>query len=135
MEARKMVITEHVEREKKRIPPKIKPPTPRTERAAGGKEKRVPVRCTRNGLAPTLELLDPNDNDPDAGYSKGSAGGTVEITGAQTCGLRHYRRGGGGLSRPVVTRFEIQPAPGVKVSRISNLARTWPARSRLSVSG
>ena len=29
----------------------------------------------------------------------------------------------GGLSRPVVTRFEIQPAAGVKVSRISNLAK------------
>jgi hypothetical protein len=31
---------------------------------------------------------------------------------------------------PVITRFEMQPAPGVKVSQISGLPRIWRARCR-----
>ena len=31
---------------------------------------------------------------------------------------------------PVITRYEIEPATGVKGSQIVNLAKTWPARCR-----
>ena len=36
---------------------------------------------------------------------------------------------------PVITRYEIEPATGVKGSQIVNLARTWRARSAWSASG
>ena len=36
---------------------------------------------------------------------------------------------------PVITRFELQPAPGVKVSQITIWPRIWRARCRPSACG
>ncbi|MCP5122281.1 MAG: DNA translocase FtsK 4TM domain-containing protein [Pseudomonadales bacterium] len=125
VEARKMVITEHVEREKKRIPPKIKPPTPRTERSEREeKEKQRPLfDVPVTGSLPPLELLDPNDNDPDAGYSKEALEGLSKLLELKLADFGIIAEVVAVYPGPVVTRFEIQPAPGVKVSRISNLAK------------
>ena len=72
---------------------------------------------------PHLELLDEEVKDTTKGFSKEALEGhskllelkladfgvTAQVTAVYPC--------------PVITRFEIQPAAGVKVSRISNLAK------------
>ncbi len=125
VEARKMVINEHVEREKKRIPPKIKSPTPRTEKSEREeKEKQRPLfDAPVTGSLPPLELLDPNDNDPDAGYSKEALEGLSKLLELKLADFGISAEVVAVYPGPVVTRFEIQPAAGVKVSRISNLAK------------
>ncbi|MEM8562504.1 MAG: DNA translocase FtsK 4TM domain-containing protein [Pseudomonadota bacterium] len=125
VEARKMVITEHVEREKKRTPPKIKPPKAKTESSEREeKEKQRPLfDAPVTGSLPPLELLDPNVNDPDAGYSKEALEGLSKLLELKLADFGISAEVTAVYPGPVVTRFEIQPAPGVKVSRISNLAK------------
>ena len=124
-EARKMVISEHVEREKKRTPPKIKPPQSRTEKSEREeKEKQQPLfDVPVTGALPPLELLDPNENDPNAGYSKEALEGLSKLLELKLADFGISAEVVAVYPGPVITRFEIQPAPGVKVSRISNLAK------------
>ncbi|GAB5414416.1 MAG: DNA translocase FtsK [Congregibacter sp.] len=125
LEARRQVIDQHVAKEKKRKPPKIKPlkpPPAKSDRAE--REKQVPLfDAPVTGELPPLELLDPDTRDPEQGFSPEALeklskllelklldfGVTAEVTAV--------------YPGPVITRFEIQPAAGVKVSRISNLAK------------
>ena len=82
---------------------------------------------------PDLSLLDPADSSSDKGFSQ------EELTEMGSLLVR--RLGEFGVEAeivainpgPVVTRFEIDPAPGVKVSRIANLAKDL-ARSLALVS-
>ena len=82
---------------------------------------------------PDLSLLDPADSSSDKGFSQ------EELTEMGSLLVR--RLGEFGVEAeivainpgPVVTRFEIDPAPGVKVSRIANLAKEL-ARSLALVS-
>ena len=86
-----------------------------------------------NSPIPPISLLDPPEQHKKKGYSRellehmsrlleeklADFGVTVEVVEVNP--------------GPVITRFEIQPAPGVKVSRISNLAKDL-ARSMAVVS-
>jgi S-DNA-T family DNA segregation ATPase FtsK/SpoIIIE len=125
LEARRQVIDQHVEKEKKRIPPKIKPLKPPPEKSDRlEREKQVPLFDSPvTGQLPPLDILDPAEADTGQGYSPEALeklskllelklldfGVTAEVTAV--------------YPGPVITRFEIQPAAGVKVSRISNLAK------------
>jgi DNA segregation ATPase FtsK/SpoIIIE, S-DNA-T family len=120
---------------KDRIPPTIeKPavapkPSPRVEKEKQATLFDAPVV----GELPPLNLLDPADAPHAKGFSEESLeamsrllelklqdfGVTVEVVSV--------------LPGPVVTRFELQPAPGVKASRITNLAKDL-ARSMAVVS-
>lgn len=138
-EQRREIVQQHVKQEAKRIapviieePPKKKPaPSPRIE-----KEKQVSLFDELEpaiGKLPPLSLLDPADKRSEKGYSKESLeamskllelklkdfGIDIEVVSVQP--------------GPVVTRFEIQPAPGIKASRISGLAKDL-ARSLAVVS-
>ncbi|MCY3731148.1 MAG: DNA translocase FtsK [Rhodospirillaceae bacterium] len=116
--------------EKRRIEPSLGavPPSVRSER-----ERQVPLfEPPASGELPPLALLD--DPPPTAGGYSAEAleamsrlvelkladfGIEVEVVSVQP--------------GPVVTRFELKPAPGVKVSQISNLAKDL-ARSLSTVS-
>ncbi|MFA5632384.1 MAG: DNA translocase FtsK 4TM domain-containing protein [Porticoccaceae bacterium] len=103
-----------------RLPAKPPAPSPRVE-----KEKQAPLfdNGPVTGELPSLSLLDQPVKNSSKGYSMESLeamsrllelklqdfGISVEVVEVQP--------------GPVITRFEIQPAPGVKASRISNLAR------------
>jgi DNA segregation ATPase FtsK/SpoIIIE, S-DNA-T family len=138
-EQRREIVQQHVKQEAKRAAPVIieelpkkKPaPSPRIE-----KEKQVSLFDELEpaiGKLPPLNLLDPADKRSDKGYSKESLeamskllelklkdfGIDIEVVSVQP--------------GPVVTRFEIQPAPGIKASRISGLAKDL-ARSLAVVS-
>ena len=136
LESRKKVLDIHIEKEKKRTPPTIKAPpkkkvtkSPRVE-----KEKQGTLfAATSVKELPAIGLLDAWQETNDSGFSKESLeamskllelklkdfGIEIEVTAVNP--------------GPVITRFEVQPAPGIKVSRISNLVKDL-ARSLAVVS-
>ncbi len=125
VEARKIVIEEHVEKEKKRKPPKIKPLKPRAEKSERAeKEKQQPLfDVPITGELPPLELLDPEKKDPSRGYSAEALEALSKLLELKLADFGVTAEVTAVYPGPVITRFEIQPAPGVKVSRISNLAK------------
>ena len=125
VEARKVVITEHVEKEKKRKPPKIKPLKARAEKSDRvEKEKQQPLfEAPVTGALPHLELLDEEVKDPSKGFSKEALEGLSKLLELKLLDFGVTAEVTAVYPGPVITRFEIQPAPGVKVSRISNLAK------------
>jgi DNA segregation ATPase FtsK/SpoIIIE, S-DNA-T family len=125
VEARKEVIIEHVEKEKKRKPPKIKPlkpPAKKSDRIE--REKQQPLfEAPATGDLPHLELLDLEQKDPNLGYSKEALEGLSKVLELKLLDFGVTAEVTAVYPGPVITRFEIQPAAGVKVSRISNLAK------------
>ncbi|TCO78255.1 DNA translocase FtsK [Chromatocurvus halotolerans] len=125
LEARKAVITQHVEKEKKRAPPKIKAleaPVQTSERVEREKQKPLfdnPV----TGELPQFELLDAEVKDPSKGYSAEALEKLSKLLELKLADFGIAAEVTAVMPGPVITRFELQPAPGVKVSRISNLAK------------
>ncbi|MDP5052778.1 MAG: DNA translocase FtsK 4TM domain-containing protein [Congregibacter sp.] len=125
LEARRQFIDQHVEREKKRTPPKIKPlkpPPERSERAEREKQVRL-FDAPITGEVPPLELLDPAQRDASVGYSPEALEKLSKLLELKLADFSITAEVTAVYPGPVITRFEIQPAAGVKVSRISNLAK------------
>jgi len=124
--ARRVALEKHVEQEQARIPLVIQSPETKepeiSARAAREKQGNLFTMETVEGL-PALSLLDVNDSSNQRGYSAQDLEAMSRLLELK---LRDY-----GVEAtvvavfpgPVITRFEIQPAPGVKVSRISGLAK------------
>ncbi len=125
IEERKVQITEHVEKEKKRTPPKIKPLKPPAEKSDRiEREKQQPLfDAPVTGELPPLELLDVEQRDPTLGYSKEALEALSKVLELKLKDFGVTAEVTAVYPGPVITRFELQPAPGVKVSRISNLAK------------
>ncbi|MHA7817523.1 MAG: DNA translocase FtsK [Pseudohaliea sp.] len=125
LEARKAVITEHVEKEKKRKPPKIKPLETKVETSERAeREKQKPLfDAPVTGELPPLELLDAEVKDPDKGFSAEALEKLSKLLELKLADFGVSAEVTAVYPGPVITRFELQPAPGVKVSRISNLAK------------
>jgi S-DNA-T family DNA segregation ATPase FtsK/SpoIIIE len=125
VEARKLVITEHVEKTRKRQPPKIKSlntPIEKSDRIERERQQTL-FEAPATGDLPRLELLDEQVKDPDRGYSKEALEGLSKLLELKLLDFGVSAEVVAVYPGPVVTRFEIQPAAGVKVSRISNLAK------------
>jgi DNA segregation ATPase FtsK/SpoIIIE, S-DNA-T family len=120
---------EAVEDERKtrkgRTPPRIEPVIKQIEPSIRAeKERQVPlfVAPVDGGELPPLSLLDPPEP---SGQALSAA--TLEAMSRQV----EMKLADFGIEAevvavnpgPVITRFELQPAPGVKVSQISNLAK------------
>jgi len=124
-EVRKRAFEVHIEKEVKREPPKITALLQKQEPSKRVQEERQTnlFEAEVTGTLPPLSLLDKPDTSKHKGYSKETLeamsrlleiklkdfGVEIEVVAVQP--------------GPVITRFEIQPAPGVKVSRISNLVK------------
>ena len=125
LEQRKVQIEEHVAREKKRAPPKIKPP--KAAPAPGAKverEKQKPLfDLPVSGEVPALDLLDAQAEEGQRGYSADELESLSRLLELKLKDFGVVAEVVAVYPGPVVTRFEIQPAAGVKVSRISNLAK------------
>ncbi|MFT6295486.1 MAG: S-DNA-T family DNA segregation ATPase FtsK/SpoIIIE [Glaciecola sp.] len=134
--SRKKVLDIHIEKEKKRVPPTIKTlSTKKVEKSPRVEKERQGTLFTTSSVKelPPIGLLDAWHETNDSGFSKESLeamskllelklkdfGIEIEVTAVNP--------------GPVITRFEVQPAPGVKVSRITNLAKDL-ARSLAIVS-
>ncbi|MGO4549878.1 DNA translocase FtsK [Lysobacter sp. 2RAF19] len=107
----------------KRAPVKIEPPpAPVVEKSDRAKrETQIPLFHTGDGTGiPPLALLD--DPKPQV---KGYSEETLETLSRQIeFKLKDFRIDAqvvGAYPGPVITRFELEPAPGVKVSQISSL--------------
>ncbi|MDG2047400.1 MAG: DNA translocase FtsK 4TM domain-containing protein [Halioglobus sp.] len=125
VEARKVVITEFVEKGKKRQPPKIKPlkgPIEKSDRLEREKQQTL-FEAPVTGDLPHLELLDEMIKDHSRGFSKEALEGLSKLLELKLLDFGISAEVVAVYPGPVVTRFEIQPAPGIKVSRISNLAK------------
>ena len=122
---RKIAITEHVEKEKRRKPPKIKPLNKDNEKSERvEKEKQQPLfDAPVTGELPHLDLLDERINDPTRGYSKEALEALSKLLELKLADFGISVEVVAVYPGPVITRFEIQLAAGVKVSRISSLAK------------
>lgn len=126
LETRKKGLDIHLEKERQRIPPKIKAPVEKkpVNSTRVEKEKQGTLfEASSVKELPAIGLLDAWQVSNDSGFSKESLeamskllelklkdfGIEIEVTAVNP--------------GPVITRFEVQPAPGIKVSRISNLAK------------
>ncbi|WP_149193503.1 DNA translocase FtsK [Luteimonas suaedae] len=107
----------------KRTPVKIEPPAlPQVEKSDRAKrEQQIPLFHVGDGSGiPPLSLLDDPKPQP-----KGYDENTLETLSRQIeFKLKDFRIEAqvvGAYPGPVITRFEIEPAPGIKVSQISSL--------------
>lgn len=72
---------------------------------------------------PSIALLDPPRNDNQAGFSEERLHDLSELLVQKLADFGVKVEVTAVAPGPVITRFEIQPAPGVKASKISNLAK------------
>jgi S-DNA-T family DNA segregation ATPase FtsK/SpoIIIE len=117
-----------VEAEKKRTagraPPRIEPVIPTLEKSARAeRERQVPLfEPPEAGELPPLSLLDdPPDQQP--GYSDESLEAMSRLVELKLLDFGIEVEVVAVSPGPIITRFELDPAPGVKVSQISNLAK------------
>ncbi len=133
-EARMEVVREEQKRVAKRAPPKIETVAPKVEKSDRlEKERQVPM--FENVAATDLPPLSLLDDAPvhQASYSSDALEAMSRLVELK---LRDF-----GVEvevvavhpGPVITRFELQPASGVKVNQISNLAKDL-ARSLSTIS-
>ncbi len=120
-EVRKVDAEQRAKREPVRIEPPAAPVVEKSERAK--RETQIPMFQGVNGDGsdlPPLALLDDPKPQP-----KGYDEETLETLSRQIeFKLKDFRIDAqvvGAYPGPVITRFEIEPAPGVKVSQISSL--------------
>jgi len=117
-----------VEAEKKRTagraPPRIEPVMSTLERSARAeRERQVPLfEPPEVGELPPLSLLDdPPDQKP--GYSEDSLEAMSRLVELKLLDFGIEVEVVSVSPGPIITRFELDPAPGVKVSQISNLSK------------
>ncbi|WP_299581162.1 DNA translocase FtsK [uncultured Microbulbifer sp.] len=123
---RKAAVEEEKQRTAKRIPPKIEATAPKPKqspRVAKEKQGELFKAGEVTGTLPPLGLLDPSDQNKKPGFSRESLEALSRLLELKLKDFGVVAEVVSVLPGPVVTRFEIQPAPGVKVSKISNLAK------------
>lgn len=105
-------------------------PSPRVEKE---KQRSLFEAMPVTGELPSLALLDPPDHSKRKGYSVEALEGLSRLLEIKLKEFNVDAQVVAVLPGPVITRFEIQPAPGVKVARITNIAKDL-ARSMAMVS-
>ena len=122
---RKQAVEVEKEKAQTRTAPTItlpKPAPPKSERVEKERQK-PPFDAPVSGELPPISLLNEAPVHRDKGYS---ADDLEKMSRLLEIKLREFSIEAevtSVLPGPVITRFEIQPAPGVKVSRISNVAK------------
>jgi S-DNA-T family DNA segregation ATPase FtsK/SpoIIIE len=136
LQNRKKVLDIHIEKEKKRVPPKIKAPVAKkpAKSARVEKEKQGALFAASSiKELPAIGLLDAWQETNDSGFSKESLEAMSKLLELKLMDFGIEIEVTAVNPGPVITRFEVQPAPGIKVSRITNLAKDL-ARSLAIVS-
>ena len=136
LESRKRVLDIHIEKEKKRAPPSISVPAPKKVIKSPRVEKErqgTLFAATSVKELPLISLLDAWRETSESGFSKDSLEAMSKLLELKLKDFSIDIEVTAVNPGPVITRFEVQPAPGVKVSRISNLVKDL-ARSLAVVS-
>ncbi len=106
-----------------RAKPRIEPPAPQAEKSERiEKERQVPLFHAKAGELPPLQLLD----DPqvrEASYSPEALEAMSRLVELKLKDFGVEVEVVAVLPGPVITRFELRPAPGVKASQISSLSK------------
>lgn len=123
---RDTALSKHLAEREQHVPPVIMPAPPKAPEPSKRvqKEKQAPlfVDSAIEGTLPPISILDPAEKKK-VNYSPESLAGVGHLLEIK---LKEF---GVEVSvdsihpGPVITRYEIQPAAGVKVSRIANLAK------------
>ncbi len=131
---RTVIVEQEVERQELRPPPRIEPKVVEIEpsiRVEKEKQSRLFEEASGTAL-PALNLLD----EPHAAVAGYSADALEAMSRQVELKLKDFGIDAqvvAVLPGPVITRFELMPAPGVKASRITNLSKDL-ARSLSTVS-
>lgn len=122
---RKKALQAHIEIEGKRVAPKItalvqsNEPSSRVE-----KERQVTLFDQEvEGRLPQISILDKPDPKKKRGYSNEALEALSRLLELKLKDFGVIAQVVAVHPGPVITRFEIQPAPGVKVNKISNLVK------------
>ncbi len=122
--ARQEVFATERKRKEGRTPPKIEPSMPvleQSERAE--KERQVPLfDPPSEGELPPLSLLD-DPPEQVSGYSEDALEAMSRLVEIKLKDFGIEVEVVSVSPGPIITRFELDPAPGVKVSQISSLAK------------
>jgi len=107
-----------------RAPPRIEPVLPTLEKSARAeRERQVPLfEPPEAGELPPLSLLD-DPPDQKHGYSEESLEAMSRLVELKLLDFGIEVEVVSVSPGPIITRFELDPAPGVKVSQISNLSK------------
>jgi len=121
--ARKETLEVETKRAAARPKPRIEAPAPQPERSERvNKERQVPLFTAKVGELPPLQLLD--DPPPrEATYSAEALEAMSRLVELKLKDFGVEVEVVAVLPGPVVTRFEMRPAPGVKASQISSLSK------------
>ena len=122
---RREVVAQSARKAESRKPLAIVKPAPRVEKSDRlQKEKQQPLFTAQvDGTLPQLALLDPVEDDGRGGFSEAALDGMSRLLEMKLKDFNIEAEVVAVQPGPVITRFEIQPAPGIKVSRITNLAK------------
>ncbi|MFZ5722882.1 MAG: DNA translocase FtsK [Pseudomonadota bacterium] len=135
VEQREEAFREHQAKIGHRKPPEIAelPAPPKPSVRVQKERQRNLFETEVSGELPPLSLLDTVDKAQKKGYTREALESMSRLLELKLRDFGIEAEVTGVLPGPVITRFEIQPAAGVKVSRISNLAKDL-ARSLAVVS-
>jgi S-DNA-T family DNA segregation ATPase FtsK/SpoIIIE len=125
VQKRKQQVEEARRKQQTRIPPTIKTAVKQVESSVRvDRERQQPLfREPVTGELPPLSLLDPVDDNHSGGYSSETLDAMSRMLEIKLKDFSIEAEVVAVQPGPVITRFEIQPAPGIKVSRITNLAK------------
>ncbi len=122
---RAQVVTEAKKKQENRTPPKIAQPAKPVEKSERVQKEKQRALFTAqvSGDLPPLELLDAVDDHSKGGYSEEALDAMSRLLEIKLKDFNVDAEVVAVQPGPVITRFEIQPAAGIKVSKISNLAK------------
>jgi DNA segregation ATPase FtsK/SpoIIIE, S-DNA-T family len=119
---RKAAVQAEQSLKKTRKPPAIQPPPAPPQKSPKAVQKAMFEPAGAREL-PSFDLMDEVPVDAEAGYSEESLTAISRLLELKLRDFGVEAEVVSVLPGPVITRFEIQPAPGVKVSRISSLVK------------
>jgi len=123
---RREALEKHVEKNQQRVTPIIEAPSAQkkeeSQRVARERQGNLFRINAVDGL-PALHLLDEQQKDDKRGYSTDDLEAMSRLLELKLLDYGVEAEVVAVFPGPVITRFEIQPAAGVKVSRISGLAK------------
>ncbi len=120
-ETRKARLKESEQKRAERKQPEIQPPAPKIVAKPARQQRLFSTRSPSE--MPDLDLLDERRPEDEGGYSEESLEKMSQLLESKLRDFGVEAEVVSVLPGPVVTRFELQPAPGVKVSKISALAK------------
>ncbi len=128
-------VVRQIARDRDRPPPKIEKPAPPPAPPKPAKvvKERQQSLFDAGSALPPLDLLDLADRSHKRGYSQETLEAMSKLLEIKLADFGVTAEVVAVLPGPVITRFEIQPAPGTKASKITNLAKDL-ARSLAVVS-